>query len=134
MVAEDLRVARSALEKFEKEMGSSGALAHLQEGLDYIFDISEGSDSGPQSKQIAQNLLETYRGRLIKQISGILGDKGSFDLEFYLQWLPLIDAFQEGEIDEDSQLKQLKGELFRKAFFQLSKPERATLRAELEKP
>ena len=108
MSSDDIEAAKSAFAKFEKDMDKSGAKEALREGLDYLMDVIEGVYSDAQSKQVAQNLINSYRSQLIKRISIVLSDAGSFEDDYYWHWVSLVDVFEHEGLDEENELNRLK--------------------------
>lgn len=140
MNANVIEAARAAFSKFEREITKSGfareiteeitesgAANDLREALDYAPDIIEDMHSDAQSKKVAQNLINTYRRRLIEEISAELNDTGSFEVHYYLRWMSLAMAFEEARYDEDKKLHQLVLRLLKKAVKTLSKADQSDL-------
>ena len=95
--------------------------------MDYALDIIEDVHSNAQSKKVAQNLINTYRRRLIEKISAELNDTGSFEVDYYLRWMSLAMVFEEAGYDEDKRLHQLVLRLLKKAVKTLSKADQSDL-------
>ena len=118
--------ARAAFAEFEQSMTESGAAGALREGLDHALDIIEAIHSDAQSKQVARNLINSYRKQLIERISSVLTDAGSFEADYYWRWVSLAQLFQEEGYDKDKRLSDLIVRLVVKSFQTLSKDEQST--------
>ena len=126
MSTDNIEAARAAFAEFEQDMTESGAVGALREGLDYALDI-EAAHSDAKSKQVARNLINSYRRQLIERISSVLNDAGSFEDDYYWRWVSLANVFEKAGYDEDKRLSQLKLRLWEKAIRTWSKDDRSAL-------
>ena len=126
MSTDNIEAARAAFAEFEQDMTESGAVGALREGLDYALDI-EATHSDAKSKQVARNLINSYRRQLIERISSVLNDAGSFEDDYYWHWVSLANVFEKAGYDEDKRLSQLKLRLWEKAIKTWSKDDRSAL-------
>lgn len=133
MSADNIEAARAAFAEFEQDMTESGAVGALREGLDYALDIIEAIHSDAKSKQVARNLINTYRRQLIERISSVLTDAGSFEDDYYWHWASLANVYEEAGYDEDKRLSQLKMRLWEKAIKTWSKDDRSALLRKLQR-
>ena len=133
MSTDNIEAARAAFAEFEQDMSESGAVGALREGLDYLLEIIEANHSDAKSKEVARNLLNSYRRKLIERISSVLTDAGSFEDDYSWHWRSLADVYQKAGYDEDKRLSQLKMRLWEKAIKTWSKDERSALLRTLQR-
>ena len=125
--------SRNAFAAAERYMPHVSSVMYLTEGRDYALDIIENPSFRRSEKMVAQNLINTYRNRLIEKCSDIIDDNGSYEIECYWQWIELINVLENIGDKEDQELSQLKIGLLTKAFKTLSKDERSSLLSKLSK-
>jgi hypothetical protein len=133
MSTNSTKSARDAFSNFERDMTKSGAAEDLREALDYALEIIDDRNTDAQSKQVAQNLINTYRKMLIERISAELEDTGYLEGDYYGHWMSLANIFKEAECDEDKILSELYMRLLLKTYGTLSKAEKYSLLNELQR-
>jgi hypothetical protein len=133
MGACNIESVKTAFAEFEKDMTKSVAIDVLQDALDYATEIIEDDVTDDQGKRVAENLLNTYRRRLIERISAALNDAGSFEDDYYFHWTSLANLFMEAGYDEDKKFSHLRIDLLAKAINTWSKDERSVFLERIER-
>ena len=133
MSTDNIGAARAAFAEFERDMTKTGADSVLQEGVDYALDIIEAIHSDVKSKEVARNLLDSYRRKIIDRITVVVNDAGSFEVDYYLHWVSLAHVFQKADYDKDKKLSDLIVKLAVKSDQTLSKDERSALLRKLQR-
>ena len=101
-----LREARSQLAEFEKLQGDQKGVACLSEGLTVLTEIIEGNH--PEAdKKVANNVLLTYKTKILGKIKDILKDKESQESEALIYWHNVMREMADFSLlnDEESAYK-----------------------------
>src|SRR5262245_14802486 len=115
MIAEPSKftAARAALEKAEADLGNPSTLGDLRNVISFL--LRELSGASPQiEKDIAKNLLLTYRNKVLSEVRAVVADLGSYEPEFLDYWCKVMDVFDHKILAEDREFNDFKSRLFTK--------------------
>lgn len=101
-----LKAARRRLAQAEAAFGSPDSLAHLEEGLALLDELTEAGD--PTQRKVAQTVAATYATKIFGRIHAALGADRSTPQPTLERYFKLMLAFDEGDFELPEAARALK--------------------------
>lgn len=102
--------ARQLLDSFDSKKKEFSGIDSLSEALEILSDILLSNENGPE-KIVANNLIQTYRLSVGRDIQRTLANKGDFTPNQLYFYKIVIEEFLERDFDDDQRLLRYKEEL-----------------------
>lgn len=107
----ELMEARAPLKKWEENPGNPEKLSFLKQGISLLNDVTMGNYSQAY-KDRANNIVVTYRNRILAQVRGILSNADSYELDSLNHWHNAMAVFSDVGFEDDQEFKVCKDRLF----------------------
>ncbi len=102
--------ARAALEQAEADLGNPSTLGGLRNVISFL--LRELSGPSPQiEKDIAKNLVLTYRNKVLSEVRAVVADSVSYEAEFLEYWYKVMEVFNHGSLADDPEFDDYKSRL-----------------------
>lgn len=101
-----LKTARARLAQAESAFGSPAGLAHLEEGLSLLDELSEGDDAAQRT--IAHTVAATYATRIFGRIRSAIEHDRAVPQPLLEHYFKLMLAFDQGEFELPDAARALK--------------------------
>ena len=111
----ELSEARNYLRQFERLLKDPKGLQHLKQGIASLVDIAEG-DYQRTFKTTANNLLSSYKQKVLAEADRVLSDIGSCETEILWHYHLLMEEFMEAGLEEDPVFKSFHSKLLSRWF------------------
>lgn len=105
-----MKEARIQLGKFEKLQEDHNGLICLSSGIGSLADIIEGDYSNTY-KNIANNMLLVYEGKVLTKVKAILKNKDSLESKTLFHWYNVMEVFTESSLVDDQEFQSCKIDL-----------------------
>src|SRR5262245_14970410 len=101
-----LKTARARLAQAESAFSSPAGLAHLEEGLSLLDELSEGDDAA--QRRTAHTVAATYATRIFGKIRSAIENDRAVPQPLLEHYFKLMLAFDQGEFELPDAARALK--------------------------